>query len=39
MNLIGAVLVHLWVAGWVIAALRAVLKALASATDGPISSK
>jgi len=39
MNLIGAVLVNLWVAGWAIAALRAARKARASATDGPILSK
>ena len=31
MNLIGAVLVHLWVVGWMIAAVKAGLKARAAA--------
>ncbi len=39
MNLISAVLVNLWVAGWAVAALRASLKAKAATIDGPISSK
>jgi hypothetical protein len=39
MNLIGAIVVNLWVAGWMIAAVRAGLKARAATIDGPISSK
>jgi hypothetical protein len=39
MNLIGAIVVNLWVAGWAVAALRASLKARAANIDGPISSK
>jgi hypothetical protein len=39
MNLIGALVVNLWVAGWVVAALRAARKARVPATAGPISRK
>ena len=35
MNLIGAMLVSLWVAGWAVAAVRAGLKARAAATGRP----
>jgi hypothetical protein len=35
MNLIGAILVHLWVAGWMLAAVRAALKVKAAAEADP----
>ena len=39
MNLISGVLLTLWVAGWAVAAVRAVRKARVSAPDGPITSQ
>jgi hypothetical protein len=39
MNLISAVLVNLWVAGWAVAMLRISLKAKAATIDAPISRK
>ena len=39
MNIISGVLLTLWVAGWAVAALRAIRQARAEATAGPISSK
>jgi hypothetical protein len=39
MNLIGAMLVGLWVTGWVIAMVRAGLKARAAIMVSPIASK
>ena len=39
MNLIGAVLVSLWAAGWMIAAMRGYRQAEAAAAVAPISSK
>jgi hypothetical protein len=35
MNLVSAVLVHLWVAGWAVAAVRAGMKARAAARVAP----
>ncbi len=39
MNLIGAVLVNLWAAGWIIAAVRAYRQAEVAAAAAPISNK
>ena len=39
MNLIGAVLVSMWAAGWMIAAVRAYRQAESAAAVAPISSK
>jgi hypothetical protein len=39
MNLIGAIMVSLWAAGWVVAAVRAGLKARVAIMVDPIASK